>query len=221
MGYEHEILHPAIALWLQKEGFTYETEVKMPEYGRADFVAHRNAETWIVEAKLSKSTRTIAQVVDYCRQYGRSAIPVIAVPKGKDDEKLRNACDYWKVILLGIDVEIPERHYTHTMSFDNQVKIHNANALSLVDGLRCNHRGAIEEILTRNYESGDSPAYDLYAAYAAVEYVFGRGGIVDPTSALEAYIGAIREYCHEDEIAAIKTHWSVERGINDFLSRKA
>lgn len=103
---ELKIVHPLTAQWLTDHGYTYEYEVKMPEYGRADFVAKRSGEVLIVECKekLGNETgRCLAQVVDYCRQYGQGARPAIAASHRYISRKVPQICNYYDALLIELD----------------------------------------------------------------------------------------------------------------------
>src|SRR6266496_2815776 len=69
---ETKHLHPLVAEWLKENHYTYKHEVKMPEYGRADFVAKDiNDSIVIIECKLEMmrhSRESILQLLGYCHQ---------------------------------------------------------------------------------------------------------------------------------------------------------
>jgi AcrR family transcriptional regulator len=102
--------HSFVAKWLSENGYYYEHEVKMPEYGRADFIAkHQDGHTLIVECKVGANAadgRSIIQLVDYCRQlegsYGAYALPEQLVT-----ESIRALCVLYKVQIIAIDVSQP------------------------------------------------------------------------------------------------------------------
>src|SRR5690242_7293801 len=82
-SYEMSTVHPAVAKWLTDHDYTYQHEVYMPDYGRADFVAtHDDGHILIIECKqdCSGATRAITQVRDYREQYNKKARIGLGVP---------------------------------------------------------------------------------------------------------------------------------------------
>jgi AcrR family transcriptional regulator len=98
--------HTLVAKWLSEKGYYYEHEVRMPEFGRADFVAkHMQGDLLIVECKVGTNAsdgRSIIQLVDYCRQLegskGGYAVPVTLVT-----DKIQKLCALYNVLLIEID----------------------------------------------------------------------------------------------------------------------
>jgi hypothetical protein len=91
--YEIRVIHPAFARWLEEHGFTYDYEVRMPEFGRADFVAtHPDGAIWVIECKASLQQSVgyaCIQVIDYCMQLECEAKPVLAAPQDTITPKAR------------------------------------------------------------------------------------------------------------------------------------
>lgn len=106
---ERQFLHPLVAKWLKDNRYIYKHEVKMPEYGRADFVAcDSKGQIIIVECKseLGRDVgRDMAQVLDYCRQYGHGAIPALAAVNSCISDHIREICNYYNAMLIAIDDE--------------------------------------------------------------------------------------------------------------------
>jgi Holliday junction resolvase-like predicted endonuclease len=65
-GLESDWFHPLVRSWLEERGYQVEHEVKMPLYGRADFVARTKKTTLIIECKVvvSSLSATLRQVRD-------------------------------------------------------------------------------------------------------------------------------------------------------------
>lgn len=99
--------HLIVARWLKLNSYRYDYEVRMPEYGRADFVAtHADGHTMIVECKVASNAqdgRSALQLVDYCRQMPHSQ-GGFAIPADLVSDKVCEICDYYHVKLLPIEV---------------------------------------------------------------------------------------------------------------------
>jgi len=107
--YELTVVHPAMEKWLIENGYTFEREVYMPDYGRADFVAtHPVKPQLIVECKkdCKALTRTITQASDYRQQFNKQARIVIGVPNHTITDKSIALCQKRHVTLIGLNVPI-------------------------------------------------------------------------------------------------------------------
>ncbi len=106
---ERKHFHPLVAEWLKVNKYEYQYEVRMPEYGRADFVAQRDNEgVLIVECKTDESAkdgRSIIQLLDYVRQISASKA-AYAVPAHVLTENIIRLCEHYLVMLIVI--EVPE-----------------------------------------------------------------------------------------------------------------
>jgi AcrR family transcriptional regulator len=107
---EYYDFHPQVATWLTENGYTYQHEVKMPEYGRADFVAtHADGQRLIIECKVETNVsngRSIIQLLDYCRQMPQTR-PAFAIPIAKYTDYISNLCNTYDVQLILIPTETP------------------------------------------------------------------------------------------------------------------
>jgi AcrR family transcriptional regulator len=103
-------LHPRVARWLTENGYTFEHEVRMPEYGRADFVARDDKDNlFIVECKVNLNAsdgRSIIQLLDYCRQIPESR-GCYAIPSNLVSEYITRLCQLYNVIMIPIDMAVP------------------------------------------------------------------------------------------------------------------
>jgi hypothetical protein len=107
MSYELRVIHPVAATWLTDHDYTYEHEVYMPDYGRADFVAvHDDGHMLILECKVNCKglSRAITQVTDYGHQYNPSAMLAIGVPEETIDSAAVSTCGKRSIKLIGFDV---------------------------------------------------------------------------------------------------------------------
>jgi hypothetical protein len=106
---ELELVQPLTAKWLTKHGYTYRREVKMPEYGRADFVAKdSNDKILVVECKSKLDHRTrsyIMQLFGYCHQFDKNVLGALAAPKDEISDFARNLCAHYDVSLIPITIE--------------------------------------------------------------------------------------------------------------------
>lgn len=100
--------HQLVANWLHEHNYDYQHEVRMPSYGRADFVAKdAQGQVWIVECKVGKSAkdgRSIIQLADYCRQIVGSK-GFYAIPANLRSIEIDELCGIYDVTLLPIHVE--------------------------------------------------------------------------------------------------------------------
>lgn len=109
--YELSVVHPAVADWLTSHDYTYQHEVYMPDFGRADFVAtHDDGHILIVEAKedCTSTSRAITQVSDYRQQYNKQARIAIAVPNHTITDRAIGLCARRKCQLIGVLVDTKE-----------------------------------------------------------------------------------------------------------------
>lgn len=104
---EIKYLHPLVAKWLSENDYVFQHEVKMPEYGRADFVARGSDESaLIIECKLEMlrhSRESILQLLGYCHQLGEDVRGAIATLDTRFSEHAVNLCRYYNVDLIQVD----------------------------------------------------------------------------------------------------------------------
>jgi hypothetical protein len=94
MGYEHEVIHPATAQWLEQNGYTYRHEVQT-DAGNIDFLAtHSDGHHLIVECKSRGSSylSALRQVLDYQRELGSAFRASIAMPESDITPEIETAC---------------------------------------------------------------------------------------------------------------------------------
>lgn len=100
---EVQVLHPLVAQYLQENHYAYQHEVKMPEYGRADFIAERSdIGVLIVECKQgaeARSGRSIVQLVDYVRQIPHSR-GAFALFKDDCSEYILDICSKYDIEII-------------------------------------------------------------------------------------------------------------------------
>lgn len=101
---EPQDFHPQVEAWLTQNGYTFQHEVPMPEYGIADFIIANPENTQsVLECKWFTGNdfgRMVAQLLDYMRQMKMSGI--MAIPEQECDEWRRGICAYYGVALLPI-----------------------------------------------------------------------------------------------------------------------
>lgn len=111
--YELNVVHPAVDKWLSDHGYTYQHEVNMPDYGRADFVAiHADGHMLIVECKPTgkRYGYAIMQVMDYRAQLNPDAEVAIAVPSHTMTHEAIDVCKRRGVLLIEVEVtDKPDR----------------------------------------------------------------------------------------------------------------
>jgi restriction endonuclease len=159
----HEIqdFHPLVAKWLSENGYEYKHEVKMREYGQADFVAQNvDGETLLIECKLwlrKGAGRAIAQVMDYCRQYGNSCKPAIAVPESAINSSVIEACKYWGVRIIALPFTIQKAKNASTGYPSSQSIPINPAAIVFADKCLCKPDEIVDAIREYHAEAGTSP----------------------------------------------------------------
>jgi hypothetical protein len=117
---ELELVQPLTAKWLTKHGYTYRREVKMLEYGRADFVAKDSDNKILVvecKSKLDRRTRSyIMQLFGYCHQFDKNVLGALAAPEDEISDFARNLCVDYRISLIELQVieniPIPNRQNT-------------------------------------------------------------------------------------------------------------
>jgi AcrR family transcriptional regulator len=107
---EKQQFHPLVAKWLLENQYTYAYEVKMPEYGRADFLAtHKDGHQLIVECKAdtsAKAGKSIMQLLDYRTQLPQS-LAGYAIPSKFVTDRIVGLCQRYGVKLILIDIAQP------------------------------------------------------------------------------------------------------------------
>lgn len=106
--YEREKVHPATARWLTQHEYSFQHEVKMPYYGRADFIAQHkhDGHILIVECKIYgyDCHHAIRQLLDYRDQYDKTAKIAIALPSMAISDEVRELCKKREVILIEVSL---------------------------------------------------------------------------------------------------------------------
>jgi len=119
MGYETEIVHPAMAKWLAENGYAFVHEYDTGD-GRIDFLATRpDGHNLIVECKASASSiqSTVMQVVFYCRLMGNGYSPAIAIPGVFVTPAAREKTARLNIVLIELDVADEEKKTDDTETF--------------------------------------------------------------------------------------------------------
>lgn len=97
-------IHPLVALWLTKNGYSYIHEYKLPDYGRVDFFAtHSDGHKLLVEAKVYDLHKVITQLAGYGVQMPEARLS-IAAPLSAITDKIRGIA---KKYGIGV-IETPE-----------------------------------------------------------------------------------------------------------------
>lgn len=166
-SYELSIVHPATAEWLTAHDYTYEHEVDMPDYGRADFIAtHKDGHILIVECKGSGQalSRSITQVRDYREQYNTKAKVAIAMPSISVGEVVLSSCKRRKVDIISLDVqpkskdkyEPAYREFIRDYIILEKEVVQLRDALNLYAGLAKKQTDTIESLLDTCRKSQDN-----------------------------------------------------------------
>jgi hypothetical protein len=104
--YELTVVHPAVHKWLLDHGYQVRHEVNIPNAGRIDFVAIKDNNVLLVECKqdCSSFSRTIAQVLDYEKQFDQDAFVAIAVPHHSITATAKTMCAQRNIQLILVEV---------------------------------------------------------------------------------------------------------------------
>jgi hypothetical protein len=105
--YELGILHPSLANWLTKSGYTYEHHYAIPNIGIVDFLARRNDEILVIDAKESPKnlSRSLTQISDYRYHIDKQAVAAIALPAYTLTDKCQIMCKKRKIDIIALDIE--------------------------------------------------------------------------------------------------------------------
>lgn len=127
---EVRIIQPATAKFLSENGFSYDREVKMPTYGRADFVAQKDGVTYIIECKDGADAlkeRSIRQLMGYVSQITGSRA-VFAIDRELLSPTISDVCqrDGIYLWLLDINRETRDRVYSQRIArnLDLEMNLH-------------------------------------------------------------------------------------------------
>lgn len=129
---ESRDFHPLVAEWLTSNGYDYDHEVTMPDYGRVDFLGTRPQDNFplLVECKPNGSPlQAILQVAVYGKQFPGAKM-AIAVVAGALSKNTRAVADKYNVQIIEIAVS------------DNSIKQSENTGKNYTDG-----RGAVRDFI--------------------------------------------------------------------------
>lgn len=134
--------HPLVAQWLTDNGYEYQHEVDLPDFGRADFLAkHKDGHNLIVECKITQSVnRTITQLRGYAVQIENPRL-VLAIPGCLVTDNHHAVADRYGVEILKFDVAVepakPWRNEALDEFIDDYIVMRNENERlrSIIDRL--------------------------------------------------------------------------------------
>jgi len=96
-------IHPLVAVWLTKNGYSYIHEYTMPDFGRVDFYAtHSDGHTLLVEVKGDELSKVITQIAGYGVQIPNARL-AIAAPQSIITDKIRNVASKYNVMVIELD----------------------------------------------------------------------------------------------------------------------
>lgn len=183
--------HPLVASWLTENGYTYKHEFKMPEYGKADFVAqHADGHRLIVECKIgygARDGRSIIQLLDYGRQMPDCRM-AYAIPSHLVSDNIIKLCENYSVMLLPIHVDsetdpIQIETNTKNTAFSNLM-----SWIEFRDKCRCSPAKAVDEIVRFHDRYGTSPVMDVFRAKTqGIQMAILLGSSQDQINGLETH----------------------------------
>lgn len=147
-------IHPLVAIWLTKHGYSYIHEYRMPEHGQVDFFAtHSDGHKLLVEAKGNGSVEgAIFQVLSYGLQMPDTRLAVAAPIV---TEKSQALAEKYNVSLIVLGEEIPE--YIEPVTVDSLLSDFYLKALAIIAACRSlGHAPDIGQFL--NYKMFDLAA---------------------------------------------------------------
>lgn len=117
---ERDVFHPLVAEWLEANGYTYEHEFALPDFGRVDFKAthKQDGHVLLVECKPNDyAIRAIMQVKTYAAQIP-GAKAAIAVVAGRAAEEERRVASKHNVQIIELEAEgiDPQGKYMHPVA---------------------------------------------------------------------------------------------------------
>lgn len=102
-------IHPLVALWLTKNGYSYIHEYKLPDYGRVDFYAtHSDGHTMLVEAKSENLYKVITQLKGYSVQMPESRLSISA-PINFISDRIRDVCLKYGINIIELEYFEPSQ----------------------------------------------------------------------------------------------------------------
>jgi len=197
-SYELNVVHPATAKWLAANGYDYQHEVKMPETGRADFVATKaGCPPLIIECKsnpTAKSGRSIIQLLDYGRQMPGSDLAYAAAAIAITP-KISAMCEGYGIQIIALDIPVYEKDGT------SKGAVVNPNWLAFSG--RCVNQplDVIKEILVFHNKWETNPFVDLFLARSrGISFLLWLDGSAEDVSRLKkVYDHVIFEWLAKDE----------------------
>lgn len=98
-------IHPLVAVWLTKNGYSYVHEYTMPDFGRVDFYAtHSDGHTLLVEAKGNDYHKVITQLAGYGIQIPE-ARKAVAIPLKRVSDKIKALTGKYGILLIEVDYQ--------------------------------------------------------------------------------------------------------------------
>lgn len=112
MGYEKEVVQPAMAQWLTERGYFFKHEYDTG-VGVIDFLVNRGGEKLIVECKGSSTNLnlSIMQVIYYCWVMGGSYSPMLCLPTHTVTDRVREKLKRVRVDLIELDLVSKDSRY--------------------------------------------------------------------------------------------------------------
>jgi hypothetical protein len=152
---ELEVVHPLTAQWLTENGYKHKHEARLPEYGRADFVATSNDNSRLVvecKPKLDHRTRAhIMQLLGYCHREVQGAL---AAPEDAVSDIAKELCLEYGILLILLKVRKDRpisdpKDYLKDLNPD--ILKHDRRPLPLIIADQCQFKLSCQEIDGTNY----------------------------------------------------------------------
>lgn len=129
-------IHPSVMQWLDDNGYNYEHEYKLPDYGKVDFYATKGDESLLIEAKLKAITKVLVQLAGYGVQMPDAKL-AIAVPIGKQDPEIVRIATKYNIAIIEIE-PMSELHIEDAKTIDDYCKEIESKSLWLKMGIKYN-----------------------------------------------------------------------------------
>lgn len=113
---EANVIHPLVAAWLDKNGYSYIHEYPLPDFGVVDFYAtHSDGHKLLVEAKLNTLSKVMTQLAGYGVQLPGVRL-AIAAPAGAFTEQVKRVAYKYNVLTIPLEVNLSREGYAEYSS---------------------------------------------------------------------------------------------------------
>jgi hypothetical protein len=193
---ESRDIHPLVAVWLTKNGYSYTHEYKLPDYGRVDFFAtHSDGHKLLVEAKPEKQSKVITQLSGYGVQIPEARLS-IALPKEEITPSIEAIAQKYNVGIISLDVDYSSLSPSKETASGSFALFSTLDRLDFIQELHKSPERITDEIL------GDckTPVAKILNLWMLHELVFSYGVAIDSDKSLMAFFADMAMKIAEDNL---------------------